>query len=262
MKIMFLNKAPRNAAIYNVEKIEGLLNSYASPGTKVEVCFPDDFPGSRIEELIGDQNKLNGLDHMMDLPGLIRKIMWAADNGYDAVIQSNTFDPGVDGGRLVVGIPVLGPFRTTLHAAATLADRIGLSVPLASHVPYTWRLARGYGMDHMISDIRPVGIYGADLADRKDEILETAIGVARGLVEETRAECVIPLGGAIIPYIVDPADIEAAIGVPVFNTKSVTIRFAETCVNLGLAHSPKTYPRADLKYEDFAAQAQGIGGGG
>jgi len=94
----------------------------------------------------------------------------------------------------------------------------------------------------------------------KYEILETAINVARGLVEETRAECVIPLGGAIIPYIVDPADIEAAIGVPVFNTKSVTIRFAETCVNLGLAHSPKTYPRADLKYEDFAAQAQGIGG--
>ena len=44
---------------------------------------------------------------------------------------------------------------------------------------------------------------------------------------------------------------------PVFNTKSVTIRFAETCVNLGIAHSPATYPRADLSYEDFSAQAQG-----
>ncbi|HSR54770.1 MAG TPA: hypothetical protein VLN73_00915, partial [Alphaproteobacteria bacterium] len=185
MKIMFLNKAPRNAAIYNVDKIEGLLNSYASPGTKIELRFPDDFEGSRIEELIGDQNKLNGLDHMMDLPALIRKIMWAEDNGYDAVIQSNTFDPGVDGGRLVVNIPVLGPFRTTMHTAAVLADRIGLSVPLASHVPYTWRLARSFGMDHMITDIRPVGIYGADLAERKDEILQTAIDVAQGLVSET-----------------------------------------------------------------------------
>ncbi len=259
MKIMFLNKAPRNAAIYDVSKIEKLLNGYASPGTQVEVCFPDDFPGSRIEELIGGQDKLNGLDHMMDLPGLIRKIMWAADQGYDAVIQSNTFDPGVDGGRLVVGIPVLGPFRTTLHAAAVLADRIGLTVPLASHVPYTWRLARSYGMDHMITDIRPVGIYGSDLAERKEEILDTAIGVMKGLVSETGAECIIPLGGAIIPYIVDPVDLQAGAGVPVFNTKSVTIRFAESCVNLGLAHSPLTYPRADLAYEDFSAKAQGLG---
>ncbi|MDX1483268.1 MAG: aspartate/glutamate racemase family protein [Alphaproteobacteria bacterium] len=258
MKIMFLNKAPRNAAIYDVAKIESLLNGYASPGTKVEVCFPDDFAGSRIEELIGGQDKLNGLDHMMDLPALIRKIMWAADNGYDAVIQSNTFDPGVDGGRLVVGIPVLGPFRTTLHAAAILADRIGLTVPLASHVPYTWRIARSYGMDHMITDIRPVGIYGADLAERRDEIIETAAGVMKGLVSQTGAECIIPLGGAIIPYVVDPADLEAAVGVPVFNTKSVTIRFAETCVNLGLAHSPLTYPRADLKYDDFSAHAEGL----
>jgi hypothetical protein len=31
--------------------------------------------------------------------------------GYDAVISSNTFDPGVDGGRLAVGIPVIGLLR-------------------------------------------------------------------------------------------------------------------------------------------------------
>ena len=123
---MFLNKAPRSAASYDVAGIEKLLNGYASDGTTVEVCFPDDFAGSGVEGVIGDQKKLNGLDHMMDLPALIRKTMWAAENGYDAVIQSNTFDPGVDGGRLVVDIPVLGPLRTTIHAASILADRIGL----------------------------------------------------------------------------------------------------------------------------------------
>lgn len=83
----------------------------------------------------------------------------------------------------------------------------------------------------------------------------------KGLVSETGAECIIPLGGAIIPYIVDPADLQAGAGVPVLNTKSITIRFAETCVGLGLAHSPLTYPRADLSYEDFSAQAQGAGAG-
>ena len=42
-------------------------------------------------------------------------------NGYDAVISSNTFDPGVDGGRLAVGITVIGLCRTAMHAALTLS---------------------------------------------------------------------------------------------------------------------------------------------
>ena len=100
MRIMFLNKAPK--AVYDVAEIEKLLNSYASPGTRVEVNFPDDFEGSRVEKVLGDQMMLNGLDHIMEAPAIIRKIVWASENGYDAVIQSNTFDPGVDGARLCV----------------------------------------------------------------------------------------------------------------------------------------------------------------
>lgn len=254
MRIMFLNKAPKDAVKYDVTSIEKLLNGYASEGTRVEVHFPDNFAGSAVEDVTGNQMMLNGLDHMMETPSLIRKIAWAADNGFDAVIQSNTFDPGVDGGRLTVGIPVIGPLRTTLHAAAILADRIGITVPLASHVPYTWRLLRTIGMAHMVTDIRALGIYGADIYERRAEITDTAIGLIKGLVAETGAECVIPLGGALIPYVVDPADLQDGAGVPVLNTKSVSIRFAETCVALGMSQSPLTYPRAELSYEDLSAQ--------
>ena len=93
-------------------------------------------------ETIGSQSALNGLHHMMETPAIVRKIFWAAQNGYDAVIQSNTFDPGVDGGRLAVDIPVIGLLRTSMHAALTLADRVGITVPLPPHVPYTWRILR------------------------------------------------------------------------------------------------------------------------
>ena len=161
MRIMFLNKAPKNSAKYDVTSVEKLLNSYASEGTRVEVHFPENFAGSAVEDVTGNQKMLNGLDHMMETPSLIRKICWAAENGFDAVIQSNTFDPGIDGGRLVVKIPVIGPLRTTVHAAAVLADRIGITVPLPSHVPYTWRLLRTIGMDHMVTDIRALDIYGS-----------------------------------------------------------------------------------------------------
>ena len=64
----------------------------------------------------------------------------------------------------------------------------------------------------------------------------------------------MPLGGALIPYVVDPAALQEGAGVPVLNTKSVSIRFAEMCVALGMSHSPLTYPRAELRYKDLVAE--------
>jgi len=254
MRILLVDQQPRtekSVQPYDIGKIEALLNSYASPGTRIEIGFPDDYAGSQLMNTIGAQSKLNGLHHMMETPSIVRKIFWAAENGYDAVISSNTFDPGVDGGRLAVSIPVIGLHRTAMHAALTLADRVGITVPLAPHVPYTWRLMRTIGLDRFISDIRPIGIYGADISQRGPEIFDTTVKVMRGLVAETRAEILLPLGGAIIPYVVDPKDLAKAVGVQVLNTKAIGIRFAEMCVACGMTQSALTYPKAKLSYEDF-----------
>jgi Asp/Glu/hydantoin racemase len=259
MRILVVDQQPRTETSvqpYDIAAIETLLNSYASPGTTVEIGFPDDFPGSQVMLTIGAQSKLNGLHHMMETPAIVRKIFWAAENGYDAVISSNTFDPGVDGGRLAVGIPVIGLLRASIRTALTLADRVGITVPLAPHVPYTWRILRSLGLDHFVSDIRPIGIYGADIAQRGPEIYDKTVAIMRALVAQTRAEIVLPLGGAIIPYVVDPNDLAAAVGVQVLNTKAIGIRFAEMCVALKLTQSALTYPRAKLAYQDFT------GGGG
>jgi Asp/Glu/hydantoin racemase len=251
MRICFLNQAPARSAAYEKSKIEAQLNGYASPGTKVEIVFPDDYEGSQLYESIGAQSVLNGLHHMMETPAIVRKIFWAAQNGYDAVIQSNAFDPGVNGGRLAVDIPVIGLLRTSMHAALTLADRVGVTVPLPGHVPYTWRILRSYGLDRFVSDIRPLGVYGKDIAKRKNEIFEITERLIRGLIEETRAEIIVPLGGALIPYVVDPDDLAKATGVQVLNTKAIGIRFAEMCVAFKMTQSALTYPKAKLTYEDF-----------
>jgi Asp/Glu/hydantoin racemase len=254
MRILVIDQAPRSETKkppYQVDAIEKQLNGYASAGTMVEIGFPDDFQGARVMEVLGAQSGLNGLHHMMEVPAIVRKIFWAEQNGYDAVISSNTFDPGVDGGRLAVGIPVIGLCRTAMHAALTLSDRVGITVPLAPHVPYTWRILRSYGLDGFVSDIKPLGVYGSDIAQRKDEIFGIATQLIRSLVNDTRAEIIVPLGGALIPYVVDPSDLARATGVQVLNTKAIGIRFAETCVALGMTQSGLTYPRSKLKYEDL-----------
>jgi len=254
MRILLLNQAPKTASrgpAYDVEGIEKLVNSYASPGTRIEIGFPDNFEGAEVFHALGAQSGLNGLHHMVETPAIVRKIVWAQENGYDAVISSNTFEPGVDGGRLAVEIPVIGLMRTALHAALTLADRVGITVPLRPHVPYTWRLLRSHGLDRFVSDIRPIGIYGADIAQRRAEIFDITVRTIRALVEETRAEIIVPLGGAIIPYVVDPKELAAASGVQVLNTKAIGIRFAEMCVACGMTQSALTYPKAKLTYDDF-----------
>ena len=253
MRILVINQAPRtrkSGPSYNVERIEALLNSYATQGTKIEIGFPEPFEGSQLKDAIGGQNMLNGLHHMMETPAIVRKIFWAQENGYDAVISSNTFDPGVDGGRLAVSIPVIGPLRTTVHAAAVLADRIGITVPLPPHVPYTWRILRTYGLDRFVTDIQPIGVY-TNVQERKAEIVETTTRLIKSLVDDKRSEIIVPLGGALIPYIVDPDDLEKATGVQVLNTKAISIRFAEMCVQLGMTQSALTYPRARLASGDF-----------
>ena len=254
MRILFINQAPRTESKnppYDVEEIEAQLNSYASPGTKIEIGFPDNYEGAQLFESIGGQSKLNGLHHMMETPALVRKIFWAEQNGYDAVISSNTFDPGVDGGRLAVKIPVIGLLRDSMHAACVLADRVGITVPLGPHVPYTWRILRANGLDRFVTDIKPIGIYGSDVAARKAEIFDITVNLIRGLIDNTGAEIILPLGGALIPYVVDPVDLAKATGVQVLNTKAIGIRFAELCVSQKMTQSALTYPRAALTAEDF-----------
>lgn len=254
IRILFLDHAPRKQSadrLYDPTPIERLLNSYASPGTKIELGYPDNFDGSKIGLLLGEQDKLNGLDHLMAAPVLIRKIFWAQENGYDAVIQSNTFDPGVEGGRLAVTIPVIGPFRTAMHTALMLCDRIGVTTPLASDVPQTRRILRAYGLESFVADIKPVGVYGKDIQTRKKDLFDAAAKAMRSLVNDSGAQIIVPLGGALIPYVVDPNDLAQAAGVPVLNTKAIAIRFAEACVAFGMTQSPVAYPHAALKMQDF-----------
>jgi len=49
MRIAFLNQSPRNPrGDANHEKVQALLRSYCSPGTELDVIYPDDFEGARV----------------------------------------------------------------------------------------------------------------------------------------------------------------------------------------------------------------------
>ena len=257
MRIMFLNQAPKKSSHYDAAAIEAQLNSYASPGTKVEIAFPDDYEGAQLFDSIGSQSMLNGLHHMMEVPSIVRKIFWAAQNGYDAVISSNTFDPGVDGGRLAVEIPGDRAFAH-LHARRLHARRPGGHHGAA-------RPARALHLAHP-AHLRPRPFRHRHPADRRlrqgrgsvgrTRFSTSPKGLSAGWSTRPAQKSSCRSAARSFPTWSNPDDLAKATGVQVLNTKAIGIRFAEMCVAFGMTQSAITYPRAKLSSDDFEKPAQ------
>jgi Asp/Glu/hydantoin racemase len=223
-------------------RVATLLASYTSPGTTLEVHYPEDLGGSEVTSQLRKNRALAGLHHALETPALVKKIIEAERLGFDAVVQSNTFDPGVEVARCAVRIPVVGVLRASCHFAATLSDRFGLIAPLDSHAVYARRIIESYRMAGFVSGIRAINTYEAgDLSSYHDLLVERMLTVGKQLIAEG-AHALIPLGGRLVPYVVSPLELEAELKVPVINTKLVGIRHAETLVNGKTSHSPQSYP--------------------
>jgi Asp/Glu/hydantoin racemase len=243
MRIMILNHQSKREGSPEYEaRVKALLQSYASPGTTIEVHYPEDLGGSEVTSHLRKSQALAGLHHALETPALVKKVIEAERLGFDAVVQSNTFDPAVEVARCAVRIPVVGVLRASCHFAATLCDRFGLIAPLDSHAVYARRIIEGYRMGRFISDIKAINTYEAgDLSAYHNLLVERMLEVGKDLVAQG-AHAIIPLGGRLVPYVVSPLELEAELKVPVINTKLVGIRQAETLVDGKSSHSLQSYP--------------------
>jgi allantoin racemase len=242
MRFMFLNHSYQRHSPDLEAHILKLLKSYAAPDTTFELVYPEDLGGGGVLSLLEERKALSGLHHILETPALVKKAIEAERQGFDAVIQSNTFDPGVEASRLAVRIPVIGLLRASLHFAASLCDRLGLIVPLETHMPHTMRMVQTYGMTPFVCGIRTVGLYDTgDLSGYHDIVIERTLSCAKDLIQQG-AQAIIPLGGKIYPYVVTPAELEPHLGVPVINTKAVGVSYAELMARNKIKHSIKAYP--------------------
>jgi allantoin racemase len=245
MRIMILNHQSKREASPDYEaRVAALFQSYASPGTTIEMHYPEDLGGSEVTSLLRKSQALAGLHHALETPALVKKVIEAERLGFDAVVQSNTFDPGVEVARCAVRIPVVGVLRASCHFAATLCDRFGVIAPLDSHAVYARRIIENYRMGRFISGIKAINTYETgDLSAYHDLLVERVLAVGKQLIAQG-AQAIIPLGARLVPYVVSPLELEAELKVPVINTELVGVRHAETLVNGKTSHSLQSYPWA------------------
>jgi allantoin racemase len=246
MRIMYLNHTSKREGGPEYEaRVVALANSYASPGTTVEIHRPDDLGGTEVLDHLRKSQALAGLHHALEVPSLVKKVIEAERTGFDAVVFSNTFDPGVEVARCAVRIPVIGVLRAACHFAASIADNFGLIAPLDSHAIYTRHIIDNYRMGRFVSGIKAINTYETgDLSRYHDLLVERIVAVGKELIEQG-AHAIIPLGARLVPYVVTPLELEAELKVPVINTELVGIRQAETLVMGKNSHSIKSYPWAE-----------------
>jgi len=159
--------------------------------------------------------------------------------GFDAVIPGCFGDPGVDGARELVRIPVIGPGLAGMMTACLLGHKYGIVAPLEGDVRPTETLAIHHSYDRKLAGVRPLGVAVLEMNADPTETLEHLADVSRMLIERDRAD-VIVLGCGTLSFRAE--ELQAVIGVPVVNPLRAAIKLCETLVSSALSHSKRSYP--------------------
>jgi allantoin racemase len=171
----------------------------------------------------------------------------AEREGYDAAVPLGTLDLGVDGGRSLVDIPIIGPCEAMFHVAAQLGDRFGIICYHASLIPRQRTQTRFYGMEHFIAGRRASGFKLKDIAANQDTMIANFISAARSLIEEDDADVIVVHGITQCPVNIKPDWLAKELGVPVVEGIGAPIRMAAMMAGLGLRHSRKRWPKSNAR---------------
>jgi allantoin racemase len=192
----------------------------------------------------------SAFDAALAAPETIAKVLEAEREGVDAVVIDCMDDPALEAAREVVSIPVLGPSQTSMHLACLLGHRFSVVTVLERSVAPFEDLARRYGVADRLASVRWVDIPVLDLGRERGRLAEELAREARAAIEGDGAHVVVlgctgMLGCA--------AELREALrraglgGVPVIDPLPATVRVAEALLDLGLAHSERTYPAPPAK---------------
>jgi allantoin racemase len=177
-------------------------------------------------------------------PAFFEAYRRAEREGYDAVVPLGVLDLGVEGGRSMVDILVIGPCEAALHVASMVGERFGCIVYHDSLIPMTESIVRRYGLQDRIVGYRSSGFDLPDMAANHDAVVKNFVSAARSLIEKERADVIIPLGISQCPVHIKPDWLTRELGVPVVEGIGAPIRVAAAMASLGLKHSRKRWPKS------------------
>jgi allantoin racemase len=183
------------------------------------------------------------LDIALAQPETIRLAREAEDEGIDACIIACFSDPGLDGAREAVSIPVIGEGQAGLHLASLIASRFSVITTWDQCIPRIRRLVCRAGFGGKLASVRATGVGVMALSnDCVGRMVDEAVKAVKG----EGAEAIV-LGctgtGENLPAEIGAA-VQATVGVcvPIIDPVPAAFAFAQACVTTGLRHSKVAFP--------------------
>ena len=168
-----------------------------------------------------------------------RKCVEIAQLGYDAIAGTAFLDNGLDGARELVDIPVIGPAKTTLYLASTLANKFAVIMARGDLPKHVWAFAKVIGVADRIVAMPTLACSVTDFLRDEATAVEMTMAMGKKVMDDQGAEAIVLGCGAttgLAPYV------SKALGIPVLDPGRTAVKFAEMLVDLGLSHSKKAYP--------------------
>ncbi len=168
-----------------------------------------------------------------------RTVVELAQRGYDAIVGTAFLDNGLDAARELVDIPVVGPAKTTLYMAATLANRFAVIAAAGDLPKHVWACAKVLGLQDRLVGVPTVACTVADFLHDEERAVGLTVAVGKRLVQDQGAEALVLGCGATTGL---ASRMAQELGVPVLDPGLVAAKYAEMLVALGLSHSKRAYP--------------------
>lgn len=184
------------------------------PGT-----YPSDYPGTHIGYAY-----LSGLHEEQFVHAALR----AQDEGYDAFFIATIPDIAFEKIRSLVDIPVVTYGQTSVLAAASLGNRVGIVNFIAALEPQIRRNMRDYALDHLVGPITQVDAAFHDVmaAYAEPQPLIEAFATAARRVIASGADVVVAGEGPLNVFLADQG-VARVNGVPVVDSLGTCVQFAE-----------------------------------
>jgi allantoin racemase len=179
------------------------------------------------------------------VPPFLDAFREAERQGYDAVVPLGTLDLGVDAGRCVVDIPVVGPSESMLHIASMLGRRFGIIMYDDFVIPLGYRMVERFHMIDKVVGWRTCGFELPGIIANRDQVVSRFVDNARELVK-LGADVILPMGITQCPVHIKPDWLMQELGVPVVEGIGAPIRLAAMLVSLKLNYSRKHWPKSGL----------------
>jgi allantoin racemase len=181
----------------------------------------------------------SSLEFYLSAVAVARKVVEVARLGYDAIVGTAFLDNGLDAARELVDMPVVGPAKTTLYMAATLANKFAVITAAGDLAKHVWAFAKVLGVEDRIVAIPALQCTVADFLHDEDSAVAMTVTMGRQLMEEQDAEALVLGCGATTGL---AARVTRELGIPVLDPGLTAMKYAEMLVDLGVSHSKRAYP--------------------